>query len=388
MERDPPRRSLHGIESILHQILDDPLEKIPVDERTKLSRCRNDEVHPLARPWNAFRDVGDDPTDDFGEVLVFQVGARADLGKAGSHLVEPFDVVPDFLQTFGNSRDMLAIRACPLKPPDDTGQRRAELMCGFLRHPHPDIALFRPFDSGEPEVGNEDKHRRQENLPHGKPTKLNDQVGFAVMNIVQHCRVVQCDLDRLVVPVHDREQRPDDLSLLIQRQRRIDLHVLPVQGIVVDIGEDDREVDGADHLFKEKAEIARGGPITGDVLVRFRVEIDDLLFMREEFRRDPVGIHEHGDDECRRKDEESDLEICRLHGRGGSGDVLHSDAQSNVMSMSLSGRAGHRPRPARRMSRSARRAPPHSDAHWTGDRHTTSPRRSAPSSRGMIRRPG
>jgi hypothetical protein len=97
------------------------------------------------------------------------------------------------------------------------------------------------------------------------------------MNVSQDKRIIHGDPDRFVFLIHLLDLMPFKRLFQFRCEEAV-RQVFGVDGLVVCVGEDHREIHGANHFVKEETQVSRGRAVARDVLIGLRVEINDLPF--------------------------------------------------------------------------------------------------------------
>ena len=167
--------AFHGVEGVLEQVFDHPVEQRAGDAGGDL--CFLGEEEELDLAGCAFPDIFHHAADLGNQVVFFEMGLAADLAEAVGDKFEAVDILLDLLNGAGIDRRFLQ----HLNPAFQRGNGRTELVSRLLRHPGPKLVLGSFVADGNGIEDEEDKERDDEQLYEGIIAHFIQQAGMAVV---------------------------------------------------------------------------------------------------------------------------------------------------------------------------------------------------------------
>ena len=263
------------------------------------------------------------PLDNSAQVFLAQVRPGADFRETVCDLVQAEEVVFHFCDCLGYLYIRLRAEFHDFHPAHHARQWCPELVGGFARHSDPDIALLAPLDIAETDVSDKDEKCADGNLDIGKPPKPSNKQRLSVMHPAEDDRILVRNDDGVVHLIHAGNERADIRIALAFGKRRIDVDIpRSFYFDVVCIGLDNREIDSADKLVKNKVVFAPGVGAVREIFNGFCVERGDLAFFRLKPVDEIMRVDEDRDDDDESRHQQCGFDVpgfraarAEIHGR-------------------------------------------------------------------------
>ena len=169
--------TLHGVDGVLADVLNDPLEEIAVEGHHDGAVGEGGDEMDFAGA--AFFHVADGVADDLAEVFAGELGDAADLGETTSNGVETVDILANLTDV--GLFEGLAFEI--VGPTAEGGDGGAELVGGLFGHADPDAVFLVALSGAEKVVGDDDKDDGEEEIGEGEDAEQTEERCALVVDV-------------------------------------------------------------------------------------------------------------------------------------------------------------------------------------------------------------